>query len=240
MEQWIPFDTSNWAYREDNDMHDCQTDIAGGRSGDWRLAPDDWSIYQPSHDNYQIPGNCRRWICRCLDIKTRARELTQDEVNKAFERAREKKPTIMSITNHDFRDMAHEVDFAREKIIKASKKHPDVKFKFCEAVEGFRAAIYGPDHMFDPVELDVSLEGSVDRLFLKVETVKGKVFGPQPFLAVKTRSERFIHDNFDFDTSLTKWTYTFDYDSIHANDVSTIGVATNDKYGNTFVKVVNL
>lgn len=240
LEQWIPFDTSNWAYREDNDVHDCQTDIAGGRSGDWRLAPDDWSIYQPSHDNYQIPGNCRRWICRSLDIKTRARELTQVEVNKAFERAREKKPTIMSITNHDFRDMAHEVDFAREKIVKASKKYPDVKFKFCEAVEGFRSAIYGPDHMFDPVELDVSLEGSVDRLFLKVETVKGKVFGPQPFLAVKTRSERFIHDNFDFDTSLTKWTYTFDYDSIHANDVSTIGVAANDKYGNTFVKVVNL
>ena len=57
---------------------------------------------------------------------------------------------------------------------------------------------------------------------------------------MKTKSERFIHDNFDFDTSLTKWSYTFDYDSIHAEDVSAVGVAANDKYGNTFVKVINL
>ncbi|MFH1593934.1 MAG: hypothetical protein ABID09_04490 [Candidatus Omnitrophota bacterium] len=238
LEQWVPFDASNWAYREENDVHENQIDIAGGRSGDWRLAPDDWSIYQPNHDNYQIPGNCRRWICRCLDIKTRGRELTPDEVEKAFLRARDGKPTIMGIANHDFRNMAYEVDFARDIISHVSKRYPDVKFKFCEAVDAFRSAIYCDGNSFEPLELKVSFKDSAERAFLEVETVEGKVFGPQPFLSVKTKTGRFIHDNFDFDTSLDKWSYTFDYDSIHADDIDTIGVAANDRYGSLFVKIV--
>ena len=238
LEQWIPFDASNWAYREDDGVHDHQADIAGGRSGDWRLAPDDWSVYQPSHDNYQLPGNCRRWICRALDIRTRARELTQAEVDKAFARASKGQPTIMGITDHDFRDIASDVEFVREKIRTAAEKFPDVKFKFCEAVEGFRSAIYGPQAQYEPVKLAIRLEGNDERRFLEVETAAGKAFGPQPFLAVKTRSGRFIHDNFDFDTTLTKWSYTFDYDSIRADDISAVGVATNDAYGNTFVQVI--
>ena len=46
----------------------------------------------------------------------------------------------------------------------------------------------------EPFELDVNLEGNE----LSVKTVKGKVFGPQPYLAVKTKSGRYIHDEFDF------------------------------------------
>jgi len=238
LEQWIPFDASNWAYRDEDNVFNVQSDLVGGRSGDWRLAPDDWSIYQPSHDNYQIPGNCRRWICRCLDIKTRGRELTQKEVDKAFARADEGKPVIMAFNNHDFRDMAYEVDLVRDRIAEASIKFPEVKFKYCEGVQAFRSAIYGADFKSEPLELDVTLEGNDERRFLKVETLRGEVFGPQPFLAVKTRTGKFVHDNFDFDTSLRKWSYTFDYDSIHADDISALGVASNDKYGNTFIKVI--
>lgn len=240
LEQWIPFDASNWAYREENNVLNQQLDMTGGRHGDWRSAPDDWSVYQPHHDNYQLPGNCRRWICRCLSIMVRGRELTQREFDKAFARADEGKPTIIGITGHDHRGMVPEINFVREKIVKASQKYPEVKFKFSEAVEAFGSVIYAPDEISDPVELDISLEGNQERLILKVETVKGKVFGPQPFLAVKTKSGCFIHDNFDFDPSLTKWSYTFDSDSIHADDVSAIGVATNDKFGNTFVKVIDV
>jgi len=241
LEQWIPFDASNWAYRDEKkDIHACQSDITAGRMGDWRLAPDDWSMYHPSHDNYQIPGNCRRWICRGIDIKTRGRELTEAEAEKAFSRANKGKPTVMGIVNHDYRDMAPEIDFARERIVKASKKYPGVKFKFCETVEAFKSAIYGTENVLEPVELNVSLEGDNNRLVLKVNTIKGEIFGCQPFLAVRTKSGRFIHENFDFDTSPARWSYTFDHESIHVEDISAIGVATNDKYGNTFVKVLNL
>ncbi len=238
-EQWIPFDFSNWAYKSDTTI-ERQHDIRGGRLGDWRLAPDDWSVYQPSHDSWQLPGNCRRWIARCIDIFTRARELSQAEVDKAFERSARGLPALMAFNNHDVRDMAYEVDFIREKIASAAKKYPSVKFRFSEAVKGFRSTAYGENPAPEPLSLDVStgVEGNIR--YLKVETIRGKVFGPQPFLAIRTKSGRFVHDNFNFDPSLDKWSYMFDDNSIHSDDVSAIGVAANDKYGNTFVKVIEI
>ena len=64
LEQWIPFDISNMAL-DDNKELDNTVDFRNGRSGNWRLAPADWSVYHPSHDDYQLNGNCRRWIFRC-------------------------------------------------------------------------------------------------------------------------------------------------------------------------------
>ena len=238
LEQWIPFDPSNTSYKVKNDTFDKQFDCIAGRSGDWRLAPDDWSIYQPSHDNYQLPGNCRRYISRCLAINVRGKKITQEEVIKAFARANEGKPTMLGIVMHDFRDMESELEVTKKLIYKASNKYPAVKFKFCEARQAFRLAIYGTEEFSDALELGVFFEGNKERAVLKIETLRGKVFGPQPFLAVKTKSQSFIHDNLDFDTTLTKWSYTFDYDSIHADDIDSIGIAANDKYGNTFVKVI--
>jgi len=233
-EQWIPFDFTNWSYTS-NDILETQNDMKGGRSGDWRLAPDDWSIYQPHHDNWQLPGNCRRWIARSIDMLTRAKELSQSEVDKAFRRAGEGHRVLMAFNNHDTRDMAYEVDLVRKKINIASNNFPDVKFKFCDAVTAFRELLYD-GKKGEPVELDVKVSSKNDRMFLSVDTTSGKVFGPQPFLAIQTRSGRFIHDNLDFDPSLTKWSYTFDYNSIRPEDVHAIGVAANDKYGNSFVK----
>ncbi|MEA1876857.1 MAG: hypothetical protein U9N86_08320 [Bacteroidota bacterium] len=239
LEQWIPFDYSNWAFHSNKSL-DSQADITKGRFGDWRLAPDDWSVYQPSHDNWQIPGNCRRWIARCIDVISRGRNLSEEEVNRAFRRASEGKPTLMSFCNHDFRDLTMEINYVRDLITMVSKKYPGVKFRFCEALDAFRSVIYGRDTDFEPVDLEVTISGDDKKRFLNVETAKGKVFGPQPFLAVKTKSGRFIHENFDFDPSLTRWTYTFDNESIRANDISEIGVATNDKYGNTFVRNIKI
>ena len=65
------------------------------------------------------------------------------------------------------------------------------------------------------------------------------MFGPQPYLAIQTRSRRYIHDNFDFSTSLDSWSYGFHGDTLPIDDVRSIGVAANDKYGNTVIKKLN-
>jgi hypothetical protein len=238
LEQWIPFDFSNWAYK--NKAHDTQLDLSNGRSGDWRLAPDDWSVYHPSPHSWQLPGTCNRWVARCIDILTRGRELALEEVVKAFARADSGLPTIMAFNNHDFRDMGYEIDCVREKIVKASKMYPNVKFKFSEGIEAFRSVVYDKNEAFAPIDISISIEGDGRRRLLKVDTVSGRVFGPQPFLAVKTKTGRFAYDNFDFDTSLSKWSYTFDNDSIRADDLERVGIAANDKYGNTVVKVIDI
>ena len=51
----------------DNKDLDLSLDFKLGRSGDWRRAPRN-GIYILSHDDYQTPGNCRRWIGRALNV----------------------------------------------------------------------------------------------------------------------------------------------------------------------------
>jgi hypothetical protein len=235
LEQYIPFDFSNTSM-EDSTEQDVQADLGKGRFGDWRLAPKDWGVYHPSPDNYQIPGSCRRWIARALNILNRFASINAYEVEKAFRQAQEGKPTLLAIGTHDFRDMQPEVECFQKLLTDAQAKYPDVQFKYCEAREAFREVAFG-GKLGEALELKTSLlrdeQGRPHRLV--VETVKGKVFGPQPFLAVKTRSGRFIHENFDFGTDLKTWSYTFDMESIRQEDLDMVGLGANDQYGNTCV-----
>ena len=89
LEQWIPFDITNMSTHNNKDL-DMSLDFKFGRSGDWRRAPKDWDIYHPSHDDYQTPGICRRWIGRALNVMNRIASINQKEVDKAFNQAQKK------------------------------------------------------------------------------------------------------------------------------------------------------
>ena len=66
-----------------------------------------------------------------------------------------------------------------------------------------------------------------------VECIEGKTFGPQPFLAIEKKDGEFVHDNFDFDLKPQIWHYAFHDDTLPLDKVKSIGVASNDIYGNT-------
>ena len=238
LEQYIPFDFTNKAGDDIAEL-EAQADLAGGRLGDWRLAPTDWGVYHPSHDCYQIPGNCRRWIARALAVFNRIANINPHEVNKAFAQAQEGKPTLLGIASHDYRDLTTEVDYVRDLLVKTQAEYPDVRFKFCEAQEAIRAVAYG-DTLGTPLKMKVHLHRDAqDRPhMLSVDTLEGKVFGPQPFLAIKTRSQRFIHDNLHFSTDLKSWSYVFDAQSVLPEDIAAVGIGANDEYGNTGVEVI--
>src|SRR3989442_744610 len=107
-----------------------------------------------------------------------------------------------------------------------------------KAVQACRTVVYGSDARYEPLQLSVELRRESGRLGLVVDTVAGQVFGPQPFLAIKTRSQRFIHDNFDFDTSRQRWFYAFDCETVLPDDIAEIGVPANDRYGYTGLKAL--
>ena len=56
----------------------------------------------------------------------------------------------------------------------------------------------------------------------------------------ETRSRRFIHDNFDFSTTGDRWFYAFHGDTLPLDDVKRIGVGAADRFGNRFVKVIEV
>lgn len=239
LEQWIPFDISNMAM-EDNTELEKSTDFRKGRSGNWRKAPADWSVYHPSHDDYQIEGNCRRWIGRALNVLNRIGSVDQNEVDKAFARAEDKGATLLGVAVHDFRDLCTDADHLLSLVKNSAKKYPNVKFKFSEVVEAFRSVTGQFPSEEDNLKLSIKYnpESSDDVANIDIACESGNVFGPQPWLAIETKSKLFIHDNLDFGDQEGLWHYAFHGDTLPIEDVSAIGVGASDKFGNTDVKVL--
>ena len=66
------------------------------------------------------------------------------------------------------------------------------------------------------------------------------IFGPQPFLALKSINGDYYHDNLDFQIPKKKWTYTFDGETLPLKMIDTIGVAANNSYGITTVSTFDV
>jgi len=230
LEQFIPFDFANQALVGGEE--DKQADLRGGRFGDWRRAPADWQPYHPSADDYQVPGDCRRWVARCLNVGTRFGLITQDDVDQAFKEALEGKPVVLAVTNHDFRDMAPDVEMVMGLLDDARRRYPEVPFQYSSAVEAMRGALDLPYQK--PCELDIAMEasGRNGEMIVRSHTA---TFGPQPWLSIKTHSGQYLHDNFDIDTPFHEWRYFFDDTTVPLDSVETIGVASNNAYGSTTI-----
>jgi hypothetical protein len=236
LEQHIPFDFSNQAIA-DTAADGSQFGLQGGRFGDWRRAPATWEPYHPSVDDYQVPGNCRRWIARCLNVGTRYRLLRESEVRQAFQEASEGKPVILAITNHDFRNMVPDVNGVREMIQRIATGFPEVPYFFSEAVTAMRSALEIP--FLSPCELEMSMRRVNDSTHvLKIQSTTA-TFGPQPWLALKTLSGTYHFDNLDIDTPFHQWQYVFDEETFPLSALDTIGVAANNAFGATTVAVMN-
>jgi hypothetical protein len=236
LEQYIPFCFSNQA-AVPNEEDSAQFGLTRGRYGDWRRAPLTWTPYHPSHDDYQVPGDCRRWIARCLNVGTRYGLLTEEDVHQAFSEANVGKPVVLAITNHDFRDLRPDVDEARVLIKHVAERFPDVQFRFVDAVEAMRSALQ-LSHQ-PPCELDLDIKSVNDSTHVLTVQSTTPIFGPQPWLALKTGAGSYHYDNFDIDVPFHRWQYVFDEDTFRLSVLNAIGVAANNAYGTTTVKVMD-
>jgi hypothetical protein len=236
LEQHIPFDFSSQAM-VDYGVDGNQFGLLGGRFGDWRRAPATWEPYHPSADDYQVRGNCRRWIARCLNIGTRYRLLEERDVRQAFAEAAEGKPVVVAFTNHDFRNMAPDINSTQALIQKIAAEFPDVPFFFSEAVAAMRDALnlsYQP-----PCELDLEMHRVNESTHvLKIRSTI-PTFGPQPWLALKTVDAKYHFDNFDISTPFHEWQYVFDEETFPLSALNAIGVAANNAFGTTTVAVMD-
>ena len=235
LEQHIPFDFSNQATANSSEDGE-QFGLPGGRFGDWRRAPATWEPYHPSADDYQVHGNCRRWIARCLNVGTRYRLLQERDVRQAFAEATEGKPVVLAITNHDFRDMEPDIDAFRQLVNRVAVDFPQTPFLYHEAVSGMRAALdLAP---LPPCELDLAVRQIDEHTHILNVSSATPTFGPQPWLALKTVEGTYHFDNFDIDTPFHQWQYVFDEETFPLAAVNAIGVAANNAFGTTTVVVM--
>ena len=230
LEQWIPFDFSN---ASSSNMADHQ-DISSARYGDWRKASTDWIPYHPSHDNYQIKGDCKRYIARCLSVNDRGYSIQYEDVLRAFKDAEKYNSSILSVTNHDFRDMQSDIEKMMVFIKKASHEVTGITFQYANAIDAMRKVC-----LIDKVEkigLNCVLKKYKNHTRLDV-FVKNDIFGLQPYLAIKTLGGNYYWQNFDFEDD-EHWSYSFDSNNLLIEEVAEIGVAANSSAGLT--EVINI
>lgn len=229
LEQWIPFDFANQAYEEESG----QQDLRGGRFGDWRRAPLDWTGYRPSHRDYQRPGDMNRHVFRCLNVGTRFRELTALHVEQALQQAGQAGSAILAFADHDYRDIRPDVRRVREMLQQARARHPLVRIRFAGAAAAARdhLATLGRLDASIPLTLTLDLQDGV----VHVRCSAGQCFGPQPFLAYKSRSGAYIHDNFDMQEPERHWSYTFDAQSLPVGELECIAVGSAGADGSVAV-----
>ena len=233
LEQFIPFDYANQALNEADQKKQTLLDY---RFGDWRSAPYSSTPYHPSHDDYKKEGDCRRWVARCMNIGTRHSLLSEDDVLMAFETANKGLPSILAFTNHDFRDMEPDILSVQRMLKKVSDLYPEVSFIYSNASNAFREAL---DLKIEkPCSLDIQFKSINNVPYIEVEA-DIKTFGPQHYLALKTKDGNYYHDNFLIEENHRKWIYFFDEHTLELKDIESIGIATNNKCGFTSVVKVD-
>jgi hypothetical protein len=233
LEQYIPFDLSNTNKKEKKIIN---SEALAASGWDWRRAPTNWELYNPSHDDYQIKGNCRRVIGRVLSINNRTESIDQNEVYKAFKRAQNGKNTLLAVTSHDFRNIETEILEFYSYIKKAKLRYPKVKFSFQDTVSAFQKTL-NIKNKKEKLKLKIS---KVEKNSFKIKAIKGKVFGPQPFLAIKFKNNRYFHDNLDFSLKKNEWFYTLGPNTVKPEDVKIIAVGAADKNGNFHTTKIKL
>ena len=228
LEQWIPFDYAN------QNVSGRQESTNYGRFQNWDGAPVDWTVYHPSFGDARKNGSLRRRIARCLNIGTDFSLLTEQEIDLAFTNASKGMPVILSYADHDERDMISEVEQVASLIKQVAKRYAGVvSYQYCNAVEAMR--ICEGLRVTGNLKFDVKIKRN--RISVKVNK---ELFGPQPFLAIRSKAGEVFHDNFCLGEDERSFFYIFDEDSIPIESILEIGIAGNDTVGTTAVWVMNL
>lgn len=225
VEQWFPFDFGNQSY----DAAEDQPDLADGRAGDWRRAPKSWRGYRPSLTDYQVPGELNRTIFRCLNMGTRLRTMRQEDVSQAFAEADEHGTAVLAFTNHDFRDIRPDIVLMTRFLENARAKFPGVSIRFASASDAARIHLGLP-----PQTPKLFARWNNPRLEVSVDLQE--MHSHQPFLAIRTRSGKFLTDNFDRGRTPGDFRYTFDDQTLPIDEVREIGVAVVGKNGKVATK----
>ena len=227
LEQWIPFDYSNQStYNTENDQSDSN------RFGDWRRATKKWVPYHPSYNDYQLSGSMNRLTTKCLNVGTRFKLLTDEEIDYAFQDSLKNGSAILAFTNHDFRDMAVDIEDTFNRIKKIHKNYQNVHTINSDAVSAIRDTNYSNDSIKKnniKLELEIISEDGVDKIIVFLK--KGNLFGSQPYLAIKTKEDRYYHDNFNERNHLKAWEYILDDSTLKLSTIEKIVVASNDRFG---------
>jgi hypothetical protein len=195
---------------------------------DWSQAPSVWAPYHPSADNYQRPGNLKGWDLRSRHIGS----MPQSEMDSIFARANRGIDQAACLWGHlpeeDFLTNLKRIDSLAHV---SAKKFPNVKFRYCTAVEAMKRYLKTTDDTQPLLQVNAVEESGKVAFDI---TTDEDIFQAQPFFAVKDIYERYTILNCT-KTGQNSWRTEFTDKTILAK----AGAAVTDLSGNLSKKLIN-
>ncbi len=206
LEKWIPFDYSSIA--------PIKRDFC-----DWSEAPDNWSPYHPSVENYQHNGDMRRFIARSIPVAAKGGSGSIDpmEIEKACDQILAGEQAVFSFHTHDYyKSILDEFSQAHTMISEICKKK-GVEWRYASALDALRLFLESKEEL----KIEVT---RVDRGIIKVH-FNHEIFCAQPFVVAEDRIGNVKRiDTEKIDGS----NFTVKLDG----EVVRYGIGANDAYGN--------
>lgn len=194
LEHAVPIDYSNR-------VSDRSRPGADLRHFNWHGAPAIWGSYHPSFGSFLRPGAMGRYIYRCIDLRSRYNEVTQDLVDACFREVAETGAhRVLSFFSHDNRDMRPETARVHEMLSTAAQSG-GVPWESCTAIEAHRR-YHGLGE--EPIALEIGLRPNE-----VVFAADGDPLQHAPFVAAELREGEFVR-LFPSPDGRRRWTLRLD------------------------------
>ncbi len=153
---------------------------------DWSRAPSTFVPYHPAPGNYQLPGPGTGWDLRSIKMQN----LAQSDLEGVFVRAAQGEDQVVCIWNHLPENFIP--NFARIHSLAqtTAANHPDVKFRYCTAVEAMQRWLGAAETA--PPEIEVSEAAQGQTVTLTIHTSQ-PLFQPRPFVALRDACQRYAN-----------------------------------------------
>ena len=218
VDDWFPFDYSN------------RSPIKIEGLVDWSRAIDNWSIYRPDKFVFSRRGNGKRFIARSLDLSTNIYSINDYEIEKAFIRAQGGQPSIISVFDHDYRDIEERIKNFLNRIENISNRYPNIQIEYANPSEAIIKSL-----SIERFPTSIFVEAAVHNNKLRIWTTS-PIYQTIPWIALegKTGDISQLTDNV-VRCSPTSW----ECDLSRIKDYKKIGIGVSTLNGLSDVFIIN-
>jgi SAM-dependent methyltransferase len=174
VDKWFPIDYNNRAPAVFPDLID------------WSEGVTDWKIYHPDPEDFRRPGGGRRRMARCLDLLTNSYQLSDNEIIKAFEQAQRGEDAILSVFDHDYRDILGRLQDLQRRLDDISGRYPTVPWRYSGPVEAVRRYLKAGTPR--PLRMEVGQNGRQVQIWSSEP-----LYQSIPWIAVETDGGEVVH-----------------------------------------------
>jgi len=218
LERWFPFDYSNRAPLNFKEM-------------DWSNGVVDWYPYHPDPKYFKSEGNGRRYMSRCMDLETNLYTSDKKDIEQAFLEASLKGKSILSVFDHDYRDIEERILSFLSKLNLVSKKYDEISWQYSTPSDAI-IDVTNDDSNNNLLKLKLTV--SENKLNIEVE---GDVYQEYPWVVFRGKNGSITQPKNEIsNVSNNVWELIIEDNS----GVELIAVAVSNDLGETAVEYMKL